>query len=268
MDTSYNNLKQKIKAFDTILVRSDDFISSLITVSQKKYIKRNINAKLFSHCGLVVDATCFKHPCVYPGHLYILESTLNGIFSDGIPTIDNDYPGVGVQIRPLDPLVHLYTNTPGKAVAWLPLKPGLRATVNALSLDEKTAICTKYLKKKYDYQVLNVTASLFACCRPFRRWCCCGKDIGIICSELNAQVYKDLNVFPKWINEHNVVPADFVGPDKDYQLDPTLYFDKHVMLSHRLYTVHETHARSKTTSQTGAVTTSDYDSDSESNSSS
>ena len=73
---------------------------------------------LFSHAGMIVTSEILDHPLVVPGHIYIWESTLGGVYgiTDGVKNVEGKV-FFGAQLRDFDDVVRGYDRNPRTRIA-------------------------------------------------------------------------------------------------------------------------------------------------------
>jgi len=244
----YDTVRQRLKTFDAILFRGSDMVSKTIIGIEGKIDGTEAQ---FSHSALVIEG---KHlmPIVReserawlrPEGLYIFESTMSGSLTDGV----NDVEGrshLCVQLRDMDQVIRAYDlSSPDTRIAWCPIKECLRAAncKEGPEFDSKVrAAYDRYLGLTYDASVLDLGGAASPVIRWFRdcsfvKWI---RDLfcdmlgmnkrGIdgdslphdnrpshwqFCSELCANVYRDLGLVPLTCNPEDVMPQDMV-PKED-----------------------------------------------------
>lgn len=231
----------EIQPLDLIFFRGTEVVSKTIVYLTKRQQKRRKVChgrrlkkhekckKLdawYSHVGLVLSRDLYDDPRLISGKLYVLEATYTGKNDDGVPNIDGD-PTFGVQIRALDDILAVYTQSDSKKkLAWSemvdnpfrqPPSPRKRSECQRLQ-----AIFTSWCREawegmQYDANPLSLLAALYC---PLRRGRDClerifNVDGWLFCSELVAQVARTLELIPRSVNPKNVLPMDLVGFDLD-----------------------------------------------------
>ena len=209
---------------DLVLFAGSDFVSSLIRHLENKLAhvpKRGIAAGAFSHVGIVVTSEILDHPNVHPGKLYVWESTMGGKLGCGVKDVDGN-TFFGTQLRDLDELAPRYLKSKKSKIAIGRLiKNPLSGIVD---LEDRgyikevfTRIFNRYNAIPYDINPFSLLGSALPPLRDVRdasedvlhtkRW--------MFCSEMVAQVYKDLGVLPGSLDARDVIPMDFLGYDTD-----------------------------------------------------
>lgn len=221
---SYATFRPYLRPFDLVMFSGADFISNLIKYCEAKGLQNKIPTNYvapgaFSHLGLIVTSDILSHPSVLPGKIYIWESTMSGVYGEGVTNID-DKSFFGVQLRDFDLLFPVYDrpNDTRVAVAQLVHNP-----LDGRSTEERLSIRSKFTELfislngiRYDYNPLTLFGSLFTRLR-------CARDTSyavfgdrwVFCSELVAIVYKRFGIFPLSVKPDNMVPMDFVGYEVD-----------------------------------------------------
>lgn len=240
---SYNTIKALMRTFDLLLFKGPDIISGAISKIQKLDI--GTRAPDFTHVGCVILgsdlmplARVEEQNWLKPDSIYVFESTMSGKLTDGVTDV-TDHARFGVQLRPLDEVVELYDAPERSRLAWAPLKKEIRDKV-----DSKLARFEyeKYKGLRYDASAVDLAAAVNFCgarclrdCFLFQKLrdfcCCCCSEKRFdyspasdkrdndpskwqFCSELVANIYKDIGIFPENIKADNVIPCDFIcDPD-------------------------------------------------------
>lgn len=209
----YRQHKPRIRPFDVVFFRGGDAVSDLIRFAQKRGLGTP-GAEDYSHVGMVVTSEILDDPRLEPGKLYIWESTMSGRLGDGVPNIDGEAM-LGVQLRDLDEVVRAYDKSKKTAVAFGKVR-------HPPDFDDElrrkfTEVFQRLDGSKYDANPLSLLGSLIPALRPIRK---ISEDLlatqeWLFCSELVATVFIEVGIFPKWALACDVVPADFLGFDKD-----------------------------------------------------
>lgn len=212
-----------MQTFDLILFRGSDFVSNAISKIERAMIQsydydfthvgvcmlgRDLNQSMFEKAGLLMaDKT------------YVFESTMSGSLSDGVPDVSGR-SHLGCQLRDLDEVIKAYKGT----IAWAPLLSRCRPppeNIPALV----ASINTKYGGAFYDASAVDLFGAVFPTarkcrdCGPFKTLrklfcgCCCGSE-RLFCSELAANIYKEIGAFPCDLSSEDVVPLDFITNPK------------------------------------------------------
>lgn len=233
----YDEIKSQITPLDLLAFQGGDFYSRFLTKVQELHEKRDE----CSHVGIVINKDLIDLDFMEDDELYIFESTIS--WEDDVPDMEQNGKGfIGVQVRPLrDVLKSYYTNEHCK-VMWAKLENNPFTDSNEYS---RRVIRDKFKEfyeankgKIYEYNPLALLASNFPSMRKLRDGIYYmlnklniktpgrDKDSWKFCSELVADVYKCLGIFPPETDSSNVVPVSFFGDiDNDIPrvvLDPVL----------------------------------------------
>ena len=207
---NYELVKYKMSPLDLLIFRGDSFISDFISETQE----RQLGSGDISHVGMVVTARILdfyldknrKKVYLDPTKVYILESISKGVV-----------------IRPLKKVIEGYHKAGGE-VGWAKLrKPELVTSFDF------TKVFRKYHGLEYDLDVLDLSGGLYPWMRCLRNTR--NKFLNFIynkflpnkknptnrqfCSELIANVLRDLNIISQEIEPQNVMPMDLLGYDQD-----------------------------------------------------
>lgn len=229
----YSEIRPKLKSFDLLLFKGTDLVSSALSRLQCK-IDGADWTEGFSHAGLCIRSEDLLPTCtpaelswLFPDMVYVFESTMSGDLADGVKDVWGESK-LGVQIRDLDRVMIAYDANPNARLAWCPIKEELRQFIPAGSIRKEYE---KYRGYSYDASAVDLAAAAFPSMRPLRDnccfqsirdalcCCCCGGGEGKkpsqwqFCSEMVANVYKDVSLFGDRVNAADVMPMDFV-PDK------------------------------------------------------
>ena len=229
----YAEIRDKIKTYDLFLFRGADFVSD--TISGIEAI--TVGTGMFTHAGIAVWAKDLPVGSSFrregdENSLYVLESTASGKLISAPMTIDNK-AHLGVQLRNMDEVVPSYDSFPSSRMAWLPLREDVRPLPNPEMLQN---ILERYVNLFYDANCLDLLASAIPLFRLLRRLfhttcigckhCCCScrtrhTNKWYFCSELVAQIYIDVGIFPVMLKPENVIPADFLPKNFDGESSET-----------------------------------------------
>lgn len=227
--TDFAEIRPRLRSFDMLAIRGASKFSD--GISHVEEIVSGAGTGRYTHCALVVWGDAFPPSSRYwtpPGNnnaLYIFESTMSGPTSrggNGVYSVDGD-AFLGVQLRSLDAVLAADDTPREAAIAWCSLRPAARRRLRPELWGETFR---RYNGIRYDASPLDLCAAAFPCLRPWRQCClgsCCRCCKGwLFCSELVANVYKDLGVLDPGVEAQNVLPSDyFARPD-----DPTLSNDR------------------------------------------
>lgn len=248
---SYFDIKDQLRPFDLVAFRGGDVISNLIS----KMEEHEVGVGAFSHVGMIVTSDILpiassggKSVTLKPGHPYLFESTFTyniAGLSDGVPDIVSGKGDFGVQLRDLEEVIPRYITDENTKIAWCRLKnnpfneiPGeeqknLRLRRELLR-DMFTDFFRRYEDRLYEMDFESLLAAMFPSLRFIRDirdtifsalysvLYSCGladKTSGPagwqFCSELVANVYKEIGIIAPNFDPKNVVPIDFFGCDVD-----------------------------------------------------
>ena len=240
----YAVIKPLLRTYDLLLFRGTDAVSNIIARIEahedgKKKVKQVAD---FTHVGVVIrgeDLLPIKDPSeekwLKADAVYVLESTMSGDLADGCMDVHGE-THLGCQLRNLDEVVEHYDKRPKARLAWCSIMDRSK-----LSPAKETvrAEYEKYRGYSYDLSVIDLAACAFKPIRHIRdntvfehlRDAVCrfmyGKhradnagDDNIVskwqfCSEMAANIYKDIGLFPSTVNPSNAMPADFVTDPSD-----------------------------------------------------
>ena len=225
----YTAIRGELKTFDLLLFRGDDFVSRSILKIEGVMDKTE---GLFSHVGVCMRAEDLLPVVTFAeqGKVYVFESTMSGNLADGVKNIEG-HSRLGVQLRDLDAVVKAYDKSPNTRLAWCTLKPEKRLWIdtrkcarecvrryNGMFYDasciDLAAVVVPTLRKVRDCGLVKLVRSKCCCC-----CCCCcttkPPSEWQICSELVANIYKDIGVIPQTVEAQNVMPMDFIVDAKD-----------------------------------------------------
>ena len=231
----YGEIKPKMRSFDLLLFKGTDVISRAVEAVEK----HQDGQAGFTHVGIVLLGKDLLPPVddaekkwLHEQTVYVLESTMSGDLADGCRDV-HDESHIGVQLRVLDNVVEHYDRPEKSRMAWCPLlqpADGARAR----------AMYEKYRGLSYDMSVIDMAACAFPAVRRIRdnsafshvrdgvcrliygrkRAGADGKDDNLVsrwqfCSEMVANVYKDLGVLGSSVNASNTMPVDFLPDPND-----------------------------------------------------
>lgn len=224
----YQNIKSSIRSFDLILFKGSELVSNIISALEKRGNKIPTSGD-FSHVGICLKYDILKY--IYPNHIninsssvYVWESVVSGVLGNNCYDI-NGKSFLGVQLRNFDDLIEKYDKSSKTAIAIGTLinNPIEKENIDTLSA-RFSKIFNKYNGQLYDYNCLSLFSSLCLCCRPCRNPIeqYLGTSDWLFCSELAACVYKDLGVYPDYVNPKDVVPRDLVYNEADTDKMPKI----------------------------------------------
>jgi len=222
----WSEIRRGVRTYDLFLFRGGDFVSDAIS----RIEQRVDGVGTYTHAGMALRARDMPE-----GHrlrvaatadqsVFVLESTASGGLADNVTAVDDHRGHLGVQVRDMDQLVPAYDAGHKTHLAWLPLREGLRPQTTP---EQLAAVVDRYRGIAYDAQFVELLAAAFPVARKVRDnrtlrkarsilccccCCCCrGKpESWLFCSELVAQVYKDVGVFPDTVVPADVLPTDFL----------------------------------------------------------
>lgn len=208
---SYESYRSLIKPLDLVLFKGADGVSALIRHLSKIQQGTQISTDdMFSHAGVIVTSDILDDPRLKPGKLYIWESTLSGMLTDGVKNIDNKVE-FGVQLRDFDKVMKGYDSDPNTRIAICHLKKSPKC--NKQFKDKFTTFFQQVNGTTYDF---NPRSLLSAVCKCTRKQTTEDEDnSALFCSELVAYCWKEMGILPDSVLAKHVCPQDFVGNDKD-----------------------------------------------------
>jgi len=205
-----------MKTFDIIFFRGAEGVSSFISWIQKKL--HGNGAQRFTHVGMIIRGEDFPFgsPFYAPDKIYVFESTQSGSLGDGTENV-HFKSILGVQLRNLDRVAETYDAGPNSKMAWGKMREEIRPPPTMKRAELLLIMIRKYQGLRYDASFIDLTASLFKFMRGIRSvknsiMSCgsCNQKNWIFCSELVANIYKDFNLLPVFVNPENVLPCDFL----------------------------------------------------------
>jgi hypothetical protein len=218
----YSEISDRVQTFDLIMFRGGDFVSGAIAEIEQAYV----GVKDFTHVGMAIRSRDLdsSSPLWHPGDgmLYVFESTASGKLVDGVPAVTDRGGHLGVQLRDMAQVAKHYDAKPITRMAWMPLQDSVRARIPPRIVDE---ILNRYMYVTYDASFVDLAAAASPLARKIRdcwlfrkirsifcKCCCCGAqpNTWLFCSELCAQIYKDIGVFPDGLVTADVMPVDFL----------------------------------------------------------
>lgn len=234
---------------DLIAFRGTDNISQIVR-KLEKYICGNGE---FSHVGVLVNRDLLPGvEEMVEGEWYVWESTIS--FSSDAKDIQGGHGRLGVQLRNLKDVVRSYTSNGKNSVAWCKLKnnPWEHEGMRDHLRDTVTNVFNEYQHDLYQVDALSMIASLFPQFRKMRDFgdhvvasveraggkllkrtdskeflykcrkltvddyhLMHGQSSWKFCSELVADVYQQIGLFPANKPTNDVVPVDFFGDHVD-----------------------------------------------------
>lgn len=229
----YEDYKSKIKPLALVLFKGKDYVSDFIRYVQSGTVAASSNAGFdipndsFSHSGIIVTREILNDERLEEGKLYILESTMSGILSDGVDNIDG-VSYFGVQLRDFDLVVEKYDKPDDTVIAVANIDENiLEGAWNSeqdLLKGAFTSLFQKYNGVRYDANLVSLFSTTFHCLRPIRDVSeeALGTQEWLFCSELIAVIYQELGLYPSEIDPRDVVPMDFIGFDVDKNKIPVI----------------------------------------------
>ena len=254
----YATIRPMLQTFDLLLFKGSDFVSN--TIVKVEHMDVGTKMPEFTHVGCVIlgkDLLPITRPAeeawLKEDGVYLFESTMSGKIAGG-PKDVTEHARFGVQLRDLDKVVDLYDVPEASRMAWAPLRKEIRERFDAKKAREEYE---KYKGLLYDASIIDLAAvadvpgaryirdsAAFQWLRE-RFCCCCCSDKRtdfspntqktdnqpahwMFCSELIANVYKDIGIIPQSVVADNVLPVDFIcdpdNPEKtldaDHQVPP------------------------------------------------
>lgn len=234
----YSQISDRVRTYDLFLFRGVDFISKAIETVENRFT----GVKDFTHVGMAIRPSDLPPESKYrkPGDknaLYIFESTASGKLVDGVNSVVDGKGHLGVQLRDMASVVVMYDANSYTRMAWMPLQDSKRPHVDPEQLE---SILDTYMSRPYDASFVDLVAAASPCMRCIRDCgafrflrdctyrCCCGTrpSTWLFCSELCAQIYVNIGVFPSTLNPANVLPVDFLP----VEVTPVLESEEQVKL--------------------------------------
>lgn len=233
----YQDIRNKLRSFDMVFFKGVDLTSSIIRVLQHRNMKVPDYGD-FSHVGMIVRYDMLKK--IFPDNkditedgVYIWEAGIGGKFGCDVYSIDGKAI-LGVQLRKFDDVMREYDKSPFTEIAigtlinnpvnkYKPTDAKYKDYMENLG-DKFKVIYEDYGKANYDINIFSLAGAIDPKIRPFagklekfletQKW--------YFCSELLANVYKDLQVYPKEVDPRHVVPRDLVYPGADIDKTPKI----------------------------------------------
>lgn len=228
----YADIRDKMLSYDLLLFRGGDMAANAIAKVEESYVGVND----FTHVGMVVRGRDLPLTSPLrnagPARLYVFESTASGDWcDDSVPSAVDNRGHLGVQLRDLDLVVRSYDKPVHTRMAWMSLQSALRPRPDPLILQEEL---DKYMFRPYAASFVDLAAAaspamrylrdnwLFRKVRSGLCWMCCmsNPSTWLFCSELCAQIYKDVGVFPQTVVPADVMPVDFLPLETTPLLTP------------------------------------------------
>jgi hypothetical protein len=219
---AFGDISGQIQTFDLILFRGGDFVSGAIADIEEAYV----GVRDFTHSGIAVRAKDISKTSDLwrsgDDTLYVFESTASGQLVDGVSAVTDRRGHLGVQLRDMSQVVKHYDVKPITRMAWLPLQETVRSAIPPRIVD---SVLERYMNVTYAVSCIDLAAAASPLVRKVRdcwlfrkarsvfcRFCCCGAqpNTWLFCSELCAQIYKDIGVFPDSLVPADVMPVDFL----------------------------------------------------------
>ena len=244
---AYAELKDKMCTFDLLLFRGTDAISGAIS----RIERAKTGYGDYTHVGIVVRGIDLVPAIEAEGEdkwlksdaVYVFESTISGEMADGCMDVHGE-SHLGVQLRVLDDVVAHYDRPAKSRLAWCSMQDSKRPACCAVQVDLRSAVRAafeKYRGLRYDLSAVDLAACAFPSMRCLRNSKAFsrvrdligrvvysskradgakGADNDIIskwqfCSELAANIYRDLGILPQTVEPQNVMPVDFLTDDRN-----------------------------------------------------
>lgn len=236
----YASIRNQMRSLDLILFRGSNIVSKAIIKIES--LEDCVDAQ-YSHSGICIEG---RHllPCVRKEEeewlradgLYVFESIMSGKLNDGVLDVDG-HSHLAVQLRQMDDVVKV-TATEECGMSWCPLKESIRPKDDPELAAKVRTIYDRYLGLTYDVSVIDLagatsssTSRWIRDCSFFRwfRDVVYGITVGTeraidgdqlpkdnkpsrwqFCSELVANIYRDIGIVPKTVEPQDVMPQDFV----------------------------------------------------------
>lgn len=222
----YTTIKPKLRSFDLFIFKGTDLVSSTIRLLQR-HGNKVPSQGAFSHVGLCLKYDMLKY--IYPDDtrinkdcIYVWESSISGELGNKVYNIDGK-TFLGVQLRNFDELVNAYDDSEKSAIAVGTLidNPIDKAKSEQEIGEKFRDIYRKYDGRFYDANFCSLFSTIFPCIRPCRvpSEFIMNSQNWMFCSELVASVYKDLGVYPDFVDPKTVTPLDICYPETDIDKD-------------------------------------------------
>lgn len=243
---SYAELRDGMKTFDLIMFRGTDVVSGAIS----RIESAKTGCGDYTHVGIVIRGTDLlpaktEEDWLNPNLLYVLESTMSGSMADGCMDVHGE-AHLGVQLRKLDDVVVAYDKPSKSRLAWCRMLDSKKPACLADDAERSKACRAAYEKYRglrYDLSAVDLAACAFPAMRRLRdskafsrvrdaigrvvygvkradgALSPMGTDDDLIskwqfCSELAANIYKDIGAIPATVEPQNVMPVDFLTKDE------------------------------------------------------
>lgn len=245
----YIDVKNDMRTFDLLFFRGTDVVSNAISRIQKQ----KTGCGDFTHVGIVIRGTDLmpakegEDAWLKPDILYVFESTMSGNMADGCTDVHGE-SHLGVQLRRLDDVVTAYDAPPKSRLAWCALLESKRISDDTERAIACRNIYEKYRGLRYDLSAVDLSACAFPQMRRLRdskaftrvrdmlskavysskrASNASGDDNDLIsrwqfCSELAANIYREIGALDQAVEPQNVMPIDFLPKkvgDETYDAD-------------------------------------------------
>ena len=209
-----------MRPFDLVLFKGTDFVSNTIVDVQFGALpSRDDHEGLWSHVGILVDTSIMPIKNGIPGKLYIWESILSGMLSDGVEDVETGTWFFGTQIRDFDKVLAANVEK-GGAVAYASLLtnpidqlPDEESHVFHYRLTTLTnlirSLYSQYNHVHFNLNLIELFSSVFNSLRFFR----CFRNSTLFCSEFAALIYKNIGVLPSDLDILSLSPMELIDPN-------------------------------------------------------
>lgn len=222
----YTSVRDNIKSFDIIFFKGNDFVSKTILKLEKHGNKIPINGG-FTHVGLCLKYDILQYIPELDGlinedTIYVWESSISGELGSKVYNIYGE-TFLGVQLRNFDELIVSYDSSDDTAIAIGSIKnnPISKKENNIKEVAETfKEIFNKYNGRYYDANCCSLCSTICGCCRKSARKSekVLNTEEWYFCSELVANVFRDMGIINPSIDPKTVTPVDlcyFTG-DQDF----------------------------------------------------
>ena len=206
----FNDIKNRIRPFDLICFRGDDFVSTGISKIQEKMLGNGD----WTHVGMVITTDIIPIKNGKPGKLYVWESTMSGRLTDGVNNEETGASKFGVQIRDLEKVLKAYVKNDITKIAWCKLKKNPLDGENIKQIKyDMEEFHKEHGDASYEYKIIPLLKTIFPC---LGRWFKTSDNF--FCSELVATIYNKIGVL-SGIDPEKIAPVEFLGYTNDGVID-------------------------------------------------
>lgn len=221
----YSSIRDKIKSFDIIFFKGNDFVSKTI-LKLEKHGNKIPESGGFTHVGLCLKYDILKYIPELEGLInedtvYVWESSISGELGSKVYNIYGE-TFLGVQLRNFDELIVSYDDADDTAIAIGSIKNNpIKDKENIEELGSRfREIFNRYNGCFYDANCCSLCSTVFKCCRGAARKSekVLNTEDWYFCSELVASVFRDMGIINKDIDPKTVTPVDlcYFSGDQDF----------------------------------------------------